>query len=164
MFLLAFIPARLLFPQPVLSDRIVQPVDNAQVSVLKGNVHPLARPEYDQGKVEDSFRLEHMTLVLKASPSQRASLNTLLPQLQDPSSPNYHKWLTPEQYASRFGLSQNDLDKIVWWLQDQGFTVDGKARSRTWITFSGTAQQVESAFRTEIHHYLRNGETHYANA
>src|SRR5207253_2043022 len=58
----------------------------------------------------------------------------------------------------------NDLDKVVAWLQDQGFTVDGKARSHTWITFSGTAQQVESAFRTEIHHYLRNGETHYANA
>lgn len=163
-FLFGFIPARLIFPEATLSDRIVRSIDNSQVTTLRGNIHPFARPQYDRGKVEDSFRLEHMTLVLKSSAAQRASLNTLPPQLQDPSSPNYHKWLTPEQYAGRFGLSTNDVDKVVAWLQDRGFTVEGKARSRTWITFSGSAAQVQTAFGTEIHNYVRNGKTYYANA
>jgi subtilase family serine protease len=32
------------------------------------------------------------------------------------------------------------------------------------ITFSGTAQQVESALHTEIHQYTVNDQLHYANA
>ena len=38
-------------------------------------------------------------------PAQQAALDRLLADQQTPSSPNYHKWLTPEQYADRFGLS-----------------------------------------------------------
>jgi subtilase family serine protease len=162
--LLAFVPTRLLFPRPALSDRILQPIDNAQVTPLKGNVHPFARLEYDRGKVEDSVRLQHMTLMLKPSAGQLASLKTLLPQLQDFSSPYYHQWLTPEQYADRFGVSENDLNKVVSWLQDQGFTVQGTARSRAWVAFSGNAGQVQAAFGTEIHNYVRGGMAYYANA
>ncbi len=38
------------------------------------------------------------------------------------------------------------------------------ARGRNWISFNGTAAQVQSAFGTEIHSYNVNGELHYANA
>jgi subtilase family serine protease len=153
-----------LFAQSAVRDRLARPIDSAPVSVLRGNVHALARPEFDQGPVEGSFRLDHITLMFKPSESQQADLDALLGQLQDPSSPNYHRWLTPEQFADRFGLSSNDLAKITSWLQAQGFTTDEIARSRSWVAFSGTAQQVESAFHTPIHRYVSNGEPHYANA
>jgi uncharacterized protein (TIGR03437 family) len=91
-------------------------------------------------------------------------LQQLLEEQQNPSSPNYHKWLTPEQYADRFGVTQTDIDKITAWLTSQGFTVNSVARGRTWMTFSGTAAQIRSAFQTQLHRYNVNGKSHYANA
>ncbi len=56
------------------------------------------------------------------------------------------------------------MNRITAWLRSQGLQVQRVARSRTWIQFSGTAQQVENAFHTQIHQYLENGELHYANS
>ncbi len=105
-----------------------------------------------------------VTMDLKPSASQEAALDQLLANQQNPSSADFHRWLTPEQYADRFGASQDDVNRIVAWLQSQGFQVKRVARSRTWIEFAGTAQQVSSAFHTQIHQYLENSELHYANA
>ncbi len=146
------------------ADRISGPIDSSQKVALPGNVNPLARPEYDQGPVEPSFALSSVTLVMAPSPSQQAALEQLLRQQQDRTSPNYRKWLTPEQYADRFGVSQNDIDKVNVWLETQGMTVLRVARGRNAIVFSGTAGQIQSAFSTEIHRYNINGEEHIANA
>lgn len=108
--------------------------------------------------------LAYVTLVLKPSAAQQADLDQLLAQQQDASSPNYHRWLTPEQYAGRFGVSQTDINKIVAWLEQWHLTVKYVARGRSAIAFGGTAGQVEAAFAVEIHHYLVNGELHFANA
>ena len=48
-------------------------------------------------------------------------------------------------------------------MRQQGFSNVTPARSRTWVGFSGSAAQVESAFHTPIHRYVINGNTHYAN-
>ena len=88
----------------------------------------------------------------------------MLDEQQDPESPNYHKWLTPEQYAARFGVSAADLAKVSSWLKSQGLTVNGFSRARTRIFFSGTAAQVENAFRTELHNFQVDGQTRFANA
>ena len=152
------------FTQAPGRERIWGAIDNASPVALRGNVRPMFRPENDLGLVEDSFKLENITLMFKPTESQQASLSALLDELQDPSSPNFHQWLSPEQFADRFGLSQIDMEKVVAWLQEQGFTVTQKARSRNWVSFSGTAAQVQAAFQTEIHHYLVKGEPYYANA
>jgi hypothetical protein len=51
-------------------SRITQPVDDHVRVTLKGNVHPLARPRYDQGAVPDSFPVEHALLILQRSPER----------------------------------------------------------------------------------------------
>jgi subtilase family serine protease len=155
---------RCLLGQGAILDRIVQPINDAQVSVIRQSVRPWARSENDQGKVNDSFKLDHITMVFKPAESQPGNMASLLEQLQDPSSSNYHKWLTPDQFGNEFGLSQNDLSQVVSWLESQGFVVDEVARSRMWVIFSGTAAQVEGAFHTEIHRYLIFNKTYYANA
>lgn len=105
-----------------------------------------------------------ITLVFRASSTQQTALGQLLFQQQDPSSPNYHQWIAPEQYADRFGLSSADLQQVRTWLQSQGFTIAETARSRTWISFNGTAGQASAAFHTPIHRYLVDGKMHYANS
>ncbi len=161
-FLLPLLATSLCFAaQP---DRITGAINSGQMVALQGSMHRLALPQYDQGAVESSLQFSYVTLVIAPSPSQQAALNQLLAQQQDRSSPSYHKWLTPEQYAGRFGLSQSDVNKITAWLKSQGLTLVRVARARNSVVFSGTAEQIQRAFKTEIHRYTINGEKHVANS
>jgi hypothetical protein len=161
---LVFSLAPFSFAQSPVKARITGAIDDSSRVTLRGNVRPVFRAENDLGPVQGSFNLENMSLTFKLTEGQQADLAALLAQQQDPTSPNFHHWLTPEQFAERFGLSQNDVDKVAAWLGAQGFTVTQTARSRSWVSFSGTAAQVAAAFQTEIHNFSFNGETYHANA
>src|SRR5260370_21251546 len=54
--------------------RITQAIDETQLQRLKGNVHPLARPEFDEGAVSDATPMNRMLMLLKRSPKQEAQL------------------------------------------------------------------------------------------
>jgi subtilase family serine protease len=137
----------------------------APVSVpVRGHLHRLAQPRFDRGQVADLFQLNHVTIMFKPTAEQQAELNTLLQELQDPSSPNYHQWITPEEFGDRFGLNSAAFDKMKAWLQDKGFTIDETPTSRNWIAFTGNAGQMRDAFKMRIHEYLVNGESHFAAA
>ncbi len=146
------------------ADRISGALTSGQTVALRGNVHHKALPQYDQGPVDPALRMGTITLMLSPTAAQQAALKQLVAQQQDPKSSHYHKWITPEQGADRFGLSQADIAKITAWLKSQGFSMISPARARNWVTFSGTAAQVQSALGTEIHHFNVNGEMHIANA
>ena len=148
----------------VAPSLITQPIDEGKLVVLRGNTHPLARAKYDQGAAPGSLAMDHMMLVLKTTSAQGTALETLLAQQQDRSSPNYHKWLTPQEFGEQFGASESDVQKIASWLQSHGFQVDNVANGRNVIQFSGNAGQVQSAFHTAIHNYTINSKQHWANA
>jgi Pro-kumamolisin, activation domain len=145
-------------------DRIVTTPVSGRTVTLARSVHPKVQPQYDRGPLDPSRQLSSMSLVISPSPSQQQALDLLLAQQQDPKSPNYHKWLTPQQYADRFGLSQNDLNKITTWLKSQGFQIVSVAGGRNFIAFSGSVYQAERAFATEIHSFKVDGEEHFANS
>jgi subtilase family serine protease len=149
---------------PAQQDSIAAPIDARHPVVVSGSVPPQAQPKYDRGAVEPDFELGNITLMLRPSADRQAALEQLLAEQQDPASPNYHNWLTPETYAERFGSSTADLDKVAAWLRSQGFAVKYTARGRDFISFSGTASQVEATLHTEIHRYQVGAETHFANA
>ncbi len=159
-FVLAVVSAGYAAPR----NRITQQIDDSQMTRLRGNVHPQANVRNDRGQVSPGLAIQGASLLFRLSPAQQADLDTLLEQQRDPASPNYHQWLTPEEYADRFGMSQEDIAKAVAWLQAKGLSVNSVSRSRTRIHFSGTAAQVGAAFRTSIHQYLVNGRMHFANA
>jgi len=148
----------------VTPDRISGALTSDQTVTLRGNVHHKALPQYDQGPADPSLRMGTVMLLTMPTASQQKALKELVAQQQDRKSPNYHKWLTPEQWADRFGLSQNDANQIAGWLKAQGFSGMSTARGRNWISFTGTAAQVQNAFGTEIHRYSVGGEMHFANA
>ena len=166
--LLRFVLASLLLPTCIAwaaqPDRIAATIDGTQTVILKGSVHPLAQSKFDRGLLEPSTRLPYVTLVVQPSAAQQAALKTLLAEQQDPASPNYHHWLTPEEFGQRFGLSNNDLKSLAGWLRSQGFSIAEVARGRNWIAISGTVDQVQRAFRTQIHRYNVESETRFANA
>ena len=145
------------------TNRITESIDNRATVVRRGDVHPLARPEYQQGRAPADMRMERMVLVLQPDAGQQQALDELLAAQQDPGSPEYQRWLTPEEFGERFGVSEADLDQIVAWLQSSGFDVEPVSPARRFIVFSGPADRVEAAFHTEIHRYVVNGVKHYAN-
>ena len=135
-----------------------------QLVTLTGNIHPLARAEYDMGPVDAETRLDRMILELQPSATQQAKLDLLVEEQQDAASPLYHQWLKPAEYGARFGASVSQLQQITAWLTAHGFAIDEIAANNRLIVFSGTAAQVEETFHTTIHRYNVDGEEHIANA
>ena len=144
--------------------RVTQAVDMRNLVTLRGNVHPLARPQYDQGAAPDNLPMRRMLLVLQRGADQEASLRQLLDQQQVNSSPQFHQWLTPEQFGQQFGPADSDLQAVTSWLAAQGFEVTKVGAGRTVIEFSGTAGLVRQVLGTEIHKFRVNGEDYWANA
>jgi Pro-kumamolisin, activation domain/Bacterial Ig-like domain (group 3) len=149
---------------PIVPSRIVGRVNETERTVLKGNVHRLARPQFDRGPAPPDLPMNRMLLVLKRSPEQEATLETLLDNQQDKASPYYHKWLTPEEFGQRFGPNDDDIQIVTSWLQAHGFQIAKIVKGRNVIEFSGNAAQVEETFHTAIRKYVVNGEDHWANA
>lgn len=140
-------------------DRISAAIDAGQVTPLSRNVSRRARTQDDRGPVDPAMQIRYATLLIAPAPG----LEAFLARQQSPSSADYHRWLTPEQFGDRFGLSSNDMAKVTAWLQSQGLTVNDVARGRHWITFSGSAGAMEGALHTSFHRFQVNGENHFAN-
>ena len=144
--------------------QIAEQVDNANRVTLTGNVHPLARAEFDRGAVSAAQPMTRMLLLLKRSVEEEAALQDFLAAQQDKSSPRYHQWLTPEDFGARFGPADADVQTVTQWLQQQGFTIERVYSGKTVIEFSGNASQVQAAFGAAIRNYQVNGHTYVANA
>ena len=163
LMVLVVLPAGAFAQTANVVSRITQEVNESQRTMLVGNTHPLARAQYEKGVVSASLPLDHMSLLWKRSPAQEAALQKLLTEQQDPRSPNYHKWLTPTQFGQLFGPSDQDIQKVTSWLTSHGFSVDNVANGRQFLQFSGTAGEVEEAFKAPLHNLSVNGEHHIAN-
>jgi subtilase family serine protease len=157
--LVAFTP----FAHTAVQNRIVSNIDETSRVPLQHAVSPRALVARDMGSAPGNRTLSTLTMHFGMTSAQQAALTQLLVDLQNPSSPNYHQWLTPEQFKAQFGLSASDLAKVTSWLTKQGFTITGTARSSTFVTFTGTVAQVQQAFGTSIHSVSVDGEQHIAN-
>ena len=134
-------------------------IDDSSRIVLKGNRHPLATTATDRGEVAPDLPMERMLLVLKREAAADAALQELIAGQQDKSSPSFHAWLSPEQFAERFGPSKSDLQTLTGWLQSHGLRVNRIARGGMTIEFTGTAAQVKEAFQAPIHSFVVNGKS-----
>jgi subtilase family serine protease len=145
--------------RPVLT----QEIDEGKRVALMGNTRPEANATNDRGLVADDFPLEHILLQLQRSSEQEQALTEFIDQLHNPTSANFHQWLTAQEFGERFGLAEADLNRITTWLTRRGFQVNVVYPSGMVIDFSGSAGQLREAFGTEIHHLEVKGMQHLAN-
>ncbi len=148
---------------PNVRSLIATRIDPQQRLALSGHVATWARVERDRGAVPAELPLTHLTLALNRSPEREAALQQLLKDQQDPSSPQYHRWLTPGGFGKQFGAAQQDIDAISTWLEQQDLHVDAISNSHTRITFSGSAGAIANTFGTALRYYAIGGETRIAN-
>ena len=144
--------------------RIMERIDDAVLVRIPSTKPRVLDRAIDQGQMDGNTKLGPLFLVLKSSPEQEHALQTLLDQQQDKSTPNYHRWLTPDEFGAAFGVEESDLQQISDWLTAHRFSVDNVARGRRSIMFSGTAAEVEETFHTEMHNYLVLGKRHISNS
>ena len=144
--------------------RVQSRVDNAQRVTLPGHTLPILRNAKDLGRLPGETAMNHLIMVLRATPDQEHALRTLLDEQLNKKHANFHQWMTPEQFGAHFGVADSDIAQVTNWLQQQGFEVEKVTPSKRFIQFSGSVKQVESAFQTEMHSYKVLGETHVANS
>ena len=147
-----------------LQPRLTAPIDNSSRATLTGSRPPRAKAANDIGAVPPTMKLQGISIIFSRTPDQQAALDNLVAAQQNPSSPLYHQWLTPDQFAAQFGVADADLAAVQSWLEQQGFSIDSVSRSRNRIFFSGNAGHVASAFGAPLHYYKGPTETttHFA--
>ncbi len=146
-----------------VGPRIRGEITDSETSRLAGNTRPMSALAQDEGSVSGSQLIPVLTMRFRMTDQQQQDLQTLLKQQQTPGAAQFHRFLTPEEFGERFGPNSQDVDKVVKWLQEQGFTNLQVAKSRMSVSFQGTALEVQDAFHTSLHRFTLRGETHYAN-
>ncbi len=163
LFVVACVASLNVLAQSTAPRRITQAIDERHLTTLKGHVLPFGAAMNDRGPVVDSLDIDHMHLVLQRSEEQEQELNQLMEEQNDRSSANFHKWLTPEEFGERFGVSQEDIDSVTSWLESNGFRVNQVYANRMLIDFSGTVGQLRQTLHAPIHNVDINGQPHIAN-
>jgi subtilase family serine protease len=109
---------------------------------------------------------DQIRMVLSFSLRHQGRLSRLITQLNDPSSPIYHQWLTPEEFGQRFGRTEAEFNQALSWLQSQGFNVDRPYPSRLAIGFTGSTAVVERAFGVQMGLFWdsNGGRSFYSNS
>ncbi len=151
-------------PIAMPQERIKHGWDEASLVTLHGNVHPALKTSQDQGVAPADTELRNIILVLQPTSAQQQALDEFTRQQQDPSSPRFRKWLTPDEYQQNFGVHGQDIAVLKSYLSSHGFVVDQVPPGGRAILFHGNAGQIKAAFHTEIHQFIWRGETHIANS
>ncbi len=146
-----------------IPQRIMVAIDASGLTQLPDNVPAQALRSTDLGLAAPNRALTELSIRFNRTDTQQKALTQLLSDQQNPASPRYHRWLTPEQFGAQFGLAPSDLQKVSAWLTGQGFTVMQVARGSTFIRFSGTVAQAQNAFHTQLHRVSLDGEIHVTN-
>jgi subtilase family serine protease len=119
---------------------------------LHGNVLPFIQSDAAQPIAGANVASDTpLILAVGLNMRDRAGLDAYVEQLHDPSSPNFHKWLTPVEIADRFGPSQADYDAVVSWLQsEQGMTVAQTFKHRLVVMARTTTGVAGSVFQVNF--------------
>jgi subtilase family serine protease len=93
---------------------------------------------------------QSMRLVLVLPLRDQAALDQFLKELYNPASPSYRRYLTVEEFTTKFGATQQDYDAVLRWAETNGFTVVGTSRNRMNVDVTGSVTAIETAFHVNM--------------
>ncbi len=104
-----------------------------------------------------------LAITVALQPNNAAQLNTLLTNLYNPASSQYHQWLAKGQFNNLFAPTAAQQGQVVSYLQGEGMSILSSS-SPFLVRAYGTTAQVEAAFNTHLSDYAAsNGKTYFAN-
>ena len=95
-------------------------------------------------------------------PRDKAGLEAFLEDVQDPASPNYHRFLSQDEYNARFAPAAEDEQAVVSHLEASGLAVTDRFRNRLLVGASGSVAAIERAFGVRLHAVQFQGRRHFA--
>jgi len=125
-------------------------------------VQPLPLGAADEGPLPASQTLS-ITLHLSPSPDRAATLAQFLSDVQTPSSPAYHQWLTPTQFGTQFGATSAQVSAVNSFAEASNLSVSNVSTSGLRFTLTGTVSAIESAMAPALHQVALAGSMYYVN-
>lgn len=107
---------------------------------------------------------QHLKLAITLPLRNEAQLDALLKTIYDPQSPNFHHYLSADEFTSLYAPSQADYDAAVQWAQSQGFKVTRITSNRRLIDVDGSVDVIRNAFHIGLNTYTDDtrGRTFHA--
>ena len=113
------------------------------IPAVVSHLHPL-------GRLPAANRL-NLTIGLPLRNEQ--ALDDLLREIYDPASPNFHQYLTPEQFAEQFGPTKQDYQAVIDFAEANGLKVTGRHPNRVVLDVSGSVADIERVFQVTLQTY-----------
>ena len=140
------------------------PFNPAGAALARRAGHPQVLPGLARapllGRLPGETRLGVAVVLAARNPD---GLSRLIAAQADPASPEYLRYLTPEEFGRRFGASEADCQALADYLRLEGLQVTQTSPSRLCILAQGTASQMERAFDVRLNRYLWDGREAFAN-
>lgn len=93
----------------------------------------------------------HLSIVLPLN--NQAELENFLKQLNDRAHPNYHKYLSVEEFTERFGSTQKDYDEVIKFAESKKLRLRNTHRNRLVVDVEGNTEDIEKALNIQINDY-----------
>ncbi len=131
--------------------------------MLRGHI-PRAVTELHLQPVGQLSGSTNLYLAIGLPLRNQEELNNLLRQIYDPASPNYHRYLTPEQFSERFGPTEQDYQALIDFVKANGLTVGGRHPGRVLLDVNGAVADIERILHLTMRVYRHPTEarTFYA--
>jgi hypothetical protein len=123
---------------------------------LPGHRPPAESLAQPLGSVPETDRLQ---LAISLPLRNTGALSNLLERLYDPTSPDYHHYLTPAQFTEQFGPTADDYQKVVQFAQSNGFEILNQRESRMLLDVRATVSNVQKTFHVHLNHYQHPTES-----
>ena len=154
-FAKAVVPALILasaFVVGVSAQAADVPVGAGIFHVMRAQV-PTEVASGQAARDNDVAQTHTMKIALNLPLRNEDELDALLVQLQDPSSPNYHHYLSTQEFTQRFAPTQADYDAVVGWAQANGFTVRGTTENRRLVDVEAPVDTINRSLHIKLTSY-----------
>jgi xanthomonalisin len=125
---------------------------------LDGHVTPAIANAPIVGPVPPSTPI-HLAIALPTQDPQ--GLAATIAQIYDPTSPQFHHFLTQDDFVTQFSASSSDYTSLQGFAQAAGLSVIGTYPTGLLLDVAGTVAQVEQAFFVNIGYRLRPDGTQF---
>jgi len=119
----------------------------SELRPLHGHVPGAVTSLRPLGQIDNNRRFD---LAIGLPLRNREYLTNLLQELYDPASPNFHKFLTPEQFAEKFGPTDDDYQAVIAFVKSNHFVLTGRHPNRLLVDVNATAADIERALHLKL--------------
>ena len=117
------------------------------------------RDEVRLGAAQPMSRMgqqQTMNLDMVLPLSDPAGLESFLADIYNPASPNFHHFLTPQEFSARFGPTQAQYEEVLAFAKAHGLAVTGGSLNNMEVQVRGSVAAVEKAFHVRLLNYPRS--------